>query len=208
MRYTVEFFALNAHELASQFREDGAGVVEQIQDHLKSAGQRVSRSLKQAVEQIVNGQLPNSCDAIWADAMSAICHSLTEFIRVPELELVSKYEFIEQLGILAPASRTNSPFPLPRFNSSPPQVGFIPCAMLENFRFEAPEPLSQSQKEELESDLADLFQDLGIEPRSAQSLADLSPKVDREEIERTREELQSIFESLHADALDMIIILR
>ena len=208
MTYTVEFYALDALEVANRFASDRQRILDDVRDRMNEINRRDFKKISLQLSHVLSGTLPDQCDADWADAMSLIANCVAESVRIPELELVRKFEFIEQVGFIVGVSKFIPPFAIPKFVTLPPHIGFVPSRELANFAFEVPQRMTAEQQQELEAELADLLADLGKSKAESISLANLTPTVSSKEIEYVRDEMRSVFESIAADSLDLLTILR
>lgn len=129
MGYTVHLFAHEAATFAERLRHQPEAILERTRARVAREGELGPEDLEYGLslaEAICRGDLPPVCseDHFWALCWLAD----TELERIPLNVLVSvkRFAYIEEIGLWPLLGRWSPPFPVPRAESVPPGVGFLP----------------------------------------------------------------------------------
>lgn len=129
MGYTVHLFALDADDFAAKLKDQSEELLTRTRTRLEQDDQLEFGDLEYGLglaSQVCRGEIHDKCseDHFWALCWLAD----TELERIPLGVLISvkRFSYIEAVGLWPLLAKWKPPFPVPRGDSIPPGVGFLP----------------------------------------------------------------------------------
>jgi hypothetical protein len=139
MGCSVYFYAMNANQVAEQFRGQPDVLVNRMKQLLRDGGsdeEEIEECVEQAIA-ICGGELPDDCEMEYFFTFRWLIEGVSEEIEIGSFREFRSWFNFEEIAIWPWMTRTKPPFPVPVSDEPGAEVGFLSVEDIEQFALPA-----------------------------------------------------------------------
>ena len=130
---SVHLFGLDAEAFAQRIQSEKTQILEATRARVESEGRLSPEEIELGMElagKLCDGDLPADCTEDWFWVLCWIADTHWERIPLEALFSIKRFSYVEEIGIWPLFGRWQPPFSIPRAETSPPAVGFVPAKQI------------------------------------------------------------------------------